>query len=58
MWHYNDSESQILRTWYSVGTYLYGQDISLREEADISITWSTFLANNQVTPDVTGTKMF
>ena len=54
MWHYNDSESQIVRAWYSVGTYPYGQDIAPREEADISSTWSTFLANNQVIPDVKG----
>lgn len=54
MWHYNDTESQIVRAWYSVGTYPYSQDIASREEVTMSSTMSSFLANNEVTPDITG----
>lgn len=54
MWHYNDTESQIARAWYSVGTYPYGQDIASRKEVTMSSTLSSFLANNEVTPDITG----
>lgn len=54
MWHYNDTESQIVRAWYSVGTYPYSQDIASRKEVTMSSTLSSFLANNEVTPDITG----
>jgi hypothetical protein len=54
MWHYNESESLLVRAWFSVGTFSSGQDIAKREEVSISSTFSSFLANSEVIPDITG----
>ena len=35
-WQYNDTESNIQRAWYSVGTYPFAEDVSLMEEVDVS----------------------
>jgi hypothetical protein len=35
-WHYNDTESNIQRAWYSVGTYPFAEDVSPMEEVDVS----------------------
>ncbi|VDI73733.1 Hypothetical predicted protein, partial [Mytilus galloprovincialis] len=40
MWHYNDTDSEVTRAWYSVGTYPYAEDISPRTEVNISSTQS------------------
>ena len=54
MWHYNDSESKVVRAWYAVGTYPFFDDVSEKQEVDISITLSSYLGNNEVEPDVSG----
>ena len=54
MWHYNDSESEVVRAWYAVGTYPFSDDLSERKELDISITLSSYLSNNEVEPDILG----
>lgn len=54
MWHYNDSESAVIRAWYAVGTFPFSDNISERKEVDISTTLSSYLGNNEVEPDVLG----
>lgn len=54
LWHYNDTESEIVRAWYGVGTYPYADDIAQQKEVPIASSLSSFLANNEVTPDTTG----
>lgn len=58
MWHYNDSESEVVRAWYAVGTYPFSDDMSERKELDISITLSSYLSNNEVEPDILGKLLF
>lgn len=58
MWHYNDSESEVVRAWYAVGTYPFSDDLSERKEFDISITLSSYLSNNEVEPDILGKLLF
>lgn len=58
MWHYNDSESEVVRAWYAVGTYPFSDDMSERKELDISITLSSYLNNNEVEPDILGKLLF
>lgn len=58
MWHYNDSESEVVRAWYAVGTYPFSDDLSERKELDISITLSSYLSNNEVEPDILGKLLF
>lgn len=58
MWHYNDSQSEVVRAWYAVGTFPFSDDISEKKEVDISITLSSYLSNNEVEPDVLGTNAF
>ena len=58
MWHYNDSESEVVRAWYAVGTYPFSDDLSERKELDISITLSSYLSNNEVEPDILGKLIF
>lgn len=54
MWHYNETESEIVRGWYAVGTYPYADDIAALKEVPITTSLSSFLANNEVRPDTTG----
>ncbi|VDI67222.1 Hypothetical predicted protein [Mytilus galloprovincialis] len=54
LWHYNDTDSEVTRAWYSVGTYPYAEDISPRTEVNISSTQSSHLEVGSITPDVTG----
>ena len=54
MWHYNETESKVVRGWFAVGTYPYADDIAALKEIPITTTLSSFLANNEVTPDTTG----
>ncbi|CAG2247498.1 unnamed protein product [Mytilus edulis] len=54
IWHYNDTDSEVIRAWYSVGTYPYAEDISLRTEVNISSTQSGHLEVGSITPDITG----
>lgn len=35
-WHYNDTESDIVKAWCAVGTYPYAEDISPKKELNIS----------------------
>ncbi|XP_063408918.1 uncharacterized protein LOC134692399 [Mytilus trossulus] len=54
VWHYNDTDSQVIRAWYSVGTYPYAEDISPKTEVNISSTQSSYLNIGSVKPDITG----
>ncbi|XP_062596534.1 uncharacterized protein LOC134257978, partial [Saccostrea cucullata] len=54
MWHYNDSESEVVRAWYAVGTYPFSDDLSERKEVEISTTLSSYLGNNEMEPDIFG----
>lgn len=54
MWHYNDTESEVVRAWYAVGTYPFSDNLSDRKEVEISTTLSSYLGNNEVEPDVLG----
>lgn len=58
MLHYNDSESEVVRAWYAVGTYPFSDDLSEKKELDISITLSSYLSNNEVEPDILGKLLF
>ena len=35
-WHYNDTESDVVRAWCAIGTYPYAEDISPKRELNIS----------------------
>jgi hypothetical protein len=35
-WHYNDTESGVVKAWCAVGTYPYAEDISAKKELNIS----------------------
>ena len=53
-WHYNDTESNIQRAWYSLGTYPFAEDVSPLEEVDVSSGLQSLMPLATVTPDVTG----
>ncbi|XP_076086943.1 uncharacterized protein LOC143057517 [Mytilus galloprovincialis] len=54
LWHYNDTDSEVIRAWYSVGTYPYAEDISPRTEVNISSTQSSNFEVGSVKPDISG----
>ncbi|CAG2236309.1 unnamed protein product [Mytilus edulis] len=54
LWHFNDTDSEVTRAWYSVGTYPYAEDISPRTEVNISSTQSSYLEVASVKPDISG----
>ncbi|XP_071152144.1 uncharacterized protein, partial [Mytilus edulis] len=54
IWHYNDTGSEVIRAWYSVGTYPYAEDISPRTEVNISSTQSSNFEVGSVKPDISG----
>ena len=35
-WHYNDTESDVVKAWCAIGTYPYAEDISPKRELNIS----------------------
>ncbi|KAK3104702.1 hypothetical protein FSP39_008103 [Pinctada imbricata] len=53
-WHYNDTESEVVRAWYAVGTYPRGEDIVARQLITVDDTLSYTLVSGTVTPDVSG----
>ncbi|XP_071123199.1 uncharacterized protein [Mytilus edulis] len=54
MWHYNDTESNVKRAWFSVGTYPYGSDVNEKREVNISSTLTSYLPLASVSPDLSG----
>lgn len=54
IWHYNDTESQIERAWFTVGTYPYADDIFPKTVVNISSTLKSDIPLATVLPDLSG----
>ena len=54
LWHYTDTESEIQRAWFSVGTYPNAGDVAPLTEVNITPNLQSSLPLSTVTPDTTG----
>lgn len=52
-WHYNDTESDVVKAWCAVGTYPYAEDITAKKELNIS----SLKSNGVNVASITSSKM-